>query len=92
MLENCRTTSFAFRRFHIARRLGIDIARRSDPLERAVESLLRWTEIVEQEHPFFTIPVERVAEDWEAHAEELAAVGLWRDRSIDTAATETQTM
>ena len=43
---------------------------------------------MEQEHPLFTIRVERLAEDWEAHAEELAAVGLWRDCSIDAAATE----
>ena len=76
MLENTIAASWAFRRFHIARELGIDIALRRDPFERAVESYLCWTEIVERQQPIITLRVERLLEDVAAHAAAFEALGL----------------
>jgi hypothetical protein len=76
MAENCRDESFAFRRFHIARLLGIDIAKRRELIERAVESYIRWTELVERQRPLFTLRVEYLFEELSAHEEDLAAAGI----------------
>jgi hypothetical protein len=85
MLENCNSASFAFRRFHIGRLLGIDIAKRLDPVERAVESYLRWMEIVEQQEPLLTLRVEYLYEDLFAGNEKLRELGInlnWKHREV----------
>jgi tetratricopeptide (TPR) repeat protein len=68
--------SFAFRRFHIARALGVDIAMRRDPLERAVESYLSWMEIIERQKPLLTLRVERLIDDVAANADIFERLGL----------------
>jgi tetratricopeptide (TPR) repeat protein len=77
IVENCNDASFSFRRFHIARLLGVDIARRRDPIERAVESYLRWMQIVDQQRPRVTLHVERLREDLLVHKQELEAAGVF---------------
>jgi hypothetical protein len=86
MLENCRSESFAFRRFHIARWLGVDIAQRRNPLERAVESYLKWMELVERQQPLFTLRVERLLDDLAAHENNMAAAGLSLNWALHDAA------
>jgi hypothetical protein len=76
ILEDTGAASFAFRRFHIARVLGIDIAMRHDPLERAVESYLSWMEIIERQKPLLTLRVERLIDDVAANADIFERLGL----------------
>jgi hypothetical protein len=76
MLENTAAASFAFRRLHIARHLGVDIAERRDPLERAVESYLCWMEIIERQKPLVTLRIERLIDDVRANADVFERLGV----------------
>jgi tetratricopeptide (TPR) repeat protein len=76
ILEDAGSASFAFRRFHIARVLGIDIAMRRDPFERAVQSYLSWMEIIERQKPVLTLRVERLIDDIAANADIFQRLGL----------------
>jgi tetratricopeptide (TPR) repeat protein len=76
MLENTNAATFDFRRFHIARATGVDIAQRRDPLERALDSYMCWTDIVERQRPLLTMRVERLLEDVAAHSEAFETLGL----------------
>jgi hypothetical protein len=88
MLENTSAASFAFRRFHIARILGVDIASRPDPFERAIESYLCWTEIVERQRPLFTTRVEHLIDDVVANASTFETLQMPIDlRALAEAAT-----
>jgi tetratricopeptide (TPR) repeat protein len=87
ILENARGTTFDFRRFHIARATGVDIAQRRDPLERAVESYMCWTEIVERQRPLLTMRVERMLDDLAVHSDAFESLGLRIDpAAMDKAA------
>jgi hypothetical protein len=55
MMKNCRDESFAFRQFYIAHLLAIDIQKRLEPIERAVESYIEWVELVKRRRPLFTL-------------------------------------
>jgi tetratricopeptide (TPR) repeat protein len=63
ILENGGGQSFGFRRFHVARQLGIDIARHRDPIARAVDSYLCWMRIVDRQNPLAILRVESLLED-----------------------------
>ncbi len=79
MLENCLGASFDFRRFHIARRLGIDIAQRRSALERAVASYLLWMRIVDEERPALTLRIERLLAELSEHAALFVEAGIRLD-------------
>ena len=82
IVEDSNGRSFAFRRFHVFRELGVDIAEYREPAARAVASYLAWTKIVERRKPLATLHVERLMEDLELAADRLAAVGVqldWED-------------
>lgn len=79
MLEDCQGASFSFRRFHLARRLRIDVARRRTALARAVESYLGWMEIIDRQQPLCTLRVERLATDLLVHEDALAQAGVRLD-------------
>lgn len=81
MLENTVELSFSFRRFHIFRRLGRDIAARQNALERAIESYLSWMEIVDQCRPCAVIHAERPVEDLRS----ILRDGILIDRPVDPA-------
>lgn len=87
MLENAGiagghgTQSFAFRRFHIFRHLGIDIAARQDPVERAVESYLCWMKMVNMRKPMLYMRVEHLIDDMARYSGMLASIGLELDES-----------
>lgn len=83
MLENTNADSFAFRRFHIFRKLGTDIARWRDPVERAVDSYLCWMKLVETQQPAFTLRVEHLIEDLSRHREELESAGIRLQLQLD---------
>jgi hypothetical protein len=87
MLENTRSKSFDFRRFHIYRLLGLDIAKSRDPFERAVRSYLAWTRIVELQSPVATLRVEHIMDDLGEYISELSKVGL--EISLNTLAAAT---
>jgi tetratricopeptide (TPR) repeat protein len=86
MVENCLGASFDFRRFHIARHLGIDVAQYRTPLERAVACYLLWMRIVDDERPALTLHVERLFEDLSRHASVLAEAGIRPDPARQEAA------
>jgi tetratricopeptide (TPR) repeat protein len=88
MLENCRGASFAFRRFHIARLLGNDIATWQNPVERAVDAYLSWMDIIDRQHPVCTLRVERLIDDLTVHRETFVAAGIVLDRTVDDATAE----
>lgn len=50
--------SFAFRRKHIARNLGVDIGEIRDPVGRAILSLACWSRIILAQKPDFTFRIE----------------------------------
>ncbi len=79
IVEDSNGLSFAFRRFHVFRELGVDIAEYREPAARAVASYLAWTKIVERRKPLATLHVERLMEDLELAADRLAAVGVQVD-------------
>ena len=79
IVEDSNGLSFAFRRFHVFRELGIDIAEYREPAARAVASYLAWTKIVERRKPLATLHVERLMEDLELADDRLAAVGVQVD-------------
>lgn len=83
MLENTNADSFAFRRFHIFRKLAVDIARWRDPVERAVDSYLCWMKLVERQRPMFALRVERITDDLRGHFEELNSAGIRLQLQID---------
>jgi hypothetical protein len=76
MLENTRSRSLDFRRFHIFRLLGTDVAKAQDPLERAVRSYLAWTSIVEVQSPTRTLRIEHMATDLSKCLPAFRAAGL----------------
>jgi hypothetical protein len=89
MLENTNADSFAFRRFHIFRKLAVDIARWRDPVERAVDSYLCWMKLVERQRPMFTLHVEHIMDDLRRHCEELDAAGIRPQLQTDAAVPNT---
>jgi tetratricopeptide (TPR) repeat protein len=76
LVEDCYGASFSFRRFHLARLLGIDIARRRTALERSVESYLGWMEMVDRQQPLCTLRVEHFVSDVVANKSQLSQVGI----------------
>lgn len=82
MIENCKGASFNFRRFHIARELGVDIAKYSDPIARAVASYVLWMEIVDLQKLLLTLRVERMAEDIKSGIDVFRNSGMNIDSSL----------
>lgn len=76
MLENSFARSLDFRRFHIYRAFGIDIAHRRTAIERAIESYLLWMRLAERREPEFTLRVEHLSEEILAHREKFARAGF----------------
>jgi thioredoxin-like negative regulator of GroEL len=89
MLENTNADSFAFRRLHIFRKLGADIARWRDPVERAVDSYLCWMKMVELQKPSFTLRVEHLIDDLRRHREELESAGIQLQLQLDASVPNT---
>jgi hypothetical protein len=75
VLENDGGQSFCYRRFHVLRRLGVDIARHREPIARAVDSYLAWMRIVALRRPLATLRVESLVEDLWTNEDALA--GAW---------------
>ena len=63
IVENGDGKSFAFRRFHIFRELGVNLAAFRDPVSRAAASYMYWMDIVERQNPIAFLRVERFVED-----------------------------
>jgi hypothetical protein len=76
MLENIFARSFDFRRFHIYRAFGIDIAARRTPVERAIESYLLWMQLAERRNPRCIWRVEHLGEDILKHGDVLVEAGI----------------
>ncbi|HVT35380.1 MAG TPA: hypothetical protein VHE37_07350 [Nevskiaceae bacterium] len=68
MLENTDDASFSFRRFHILRTSGMDIASYRTAMDRAVASYLGWMRIVDMRKPLAVIRIEHATEDLRAIA------------------------
>jgi hypothetical protein len=79
ILEDCQGASFDFRRFHIARRFGVDIARLDNPLSRATASYIHWMRIVDEQEPSCVIRVESALGDLERNAAVLEKLGITFD-------------
>ena len=59
VLENGRGRSLYFRRQHLLRTVGIDLADYRGPFERAVASFLLWYDVILDQGPELIVPVER---------------------------------
>lgn len=93
MLENLFDESFSFRRFHIARLLGVDVAAWRDPLARAVASYALWMEIVARQRPLLTLRVEHLLDELAEHDAALRAAGIdlrWAGHAAATTVPETR--
>jgi tetratricopeptide (TPR) repeat protein len=64
VLENGKSSSFLFRRYHIWNQFGVDLALLDDPIERAVASLVHWMDIVASCRPDFRVRVEHFSDDF----------------------------
>lgn len=78
VLENGKSNSFLFRRYHIWNQFGVDLALLDDPLERAIASLVYWMDIVEACRPDFRVRVEHFDDDFK-NAIELGTTRLTPD-------------
>jgi tetratricopeptide (TPR) repeat protein len=62
VLENGKGKSLYFRRQHILRQTGVDLAQYGTPLERAVASFVYWYDIIFSQSPQHLVPIERAAD------------------------------
>ena len=87
MLENAIGRSFSFRRQHILRECGVDIATYRTAIDRAVASIVYWTEIGLRRTPDWIIPVERAEELFPDVARAIGAQAEDTDRAGDVLGT-----
>jgi hypothetical protein len=59
IIENERApASYAFRRKHIQKQMGIDLDAAPNPMAKAVQSIVCWTRIIQQQQPHFSFRIE----------------------------------